>query len=144
MSNLSGHGAADLPALKEREFEEVSKFTFNKFLSSIKPRLTFKVDDKLSDDKDAEIPINLTFGDMKDFEPEGVARQIKPLNDLLTIRTNLADLKARATTNEDVAQLLQNIMDNEDARKAIADKLGDRDAGPVAGSADAPTAKGGD
>ena len=124
LANLSGHGASDLPALKEREFTDVNKFTFNEFLSSVKPKLQYKVKDTLSGDDDSELPVDLSFKNMKDFDPEGVVKQIKPLNDLLNIRTNLADLRRRATTSDEVTQLLQNIMDNEDARKAVADKLG--------------------
>ena len=54
----------------------------------MKPHLAFAVENKLSEDPDAgKIEVDLHFKSMDDFEPANVARQVKPLKELLELRT---------------------------------------------------------
>ena len=48
----------------------------------MKPHLSFAVENKLSEDADApQLKVDLHFKSMDDFEPENVARQVKPLKE---------------------------------------------------------------
>jgi type VI secretion system protein ImpB len=49
---------------------------------------------------------------MEDFEPEQVARQIKPLRELLELRTKLSDLRGTLQTNEKLDSLLMDAVTN--------------------------------
>ena len=43
---------------------------------------------------------------MDDFEPEHVARQVKPLRELLDLRTKLSDLRGSLQGNDKLEELL--------------------------------------
>jgi type VI secretion system protein ImpB len=44
---------------------------------------------------------------MDDFSPDAVARQVKPLRELLELRTQLADLRGSLQTNDKLDEVLQ-------------------------------------
>ncbi|MCL4844030.1 MAG: type VI secretion system contractile sheath small subunit, partial [Bryobacteraceae bacterium] len=84
LADLSGKPEESLPRLKERRFVEITPDNFDSVLASMKPRVAFTVENKLSDDPNAgKIGVDLRFSSMDDFEPENVAKQVKPLRDLL-------------------------------------------------------------
>ncbi|MCB9899473.1 MAG: type VI secretion system contractile sheath small subunit [Planctomycetes bacterium] len=126
MADLSGSRDPEnpLPKLKDRGFVEVDRDNFNDFLKKQTPRLAFKVDDKLSGDKDAQLGVDLRFKSMKDFEPEGVINQIPALKELLEVRKRLKSLQSRVTSSDEVTDFLREILSDDGKRKAIADELG--------------------
>ena len=56
---------------------------------------------------------------MDDFEPAAVARQIKPLNELLDLRTKLSDLRGSLQGNEKLDDILIQTVKNEDKMKKL-------------------------
>ncbi|KPD38282.1 type VI secretion system contractile sheath small subunit, partial [Yersinia pestis] len=62
---------------------------------------------------------SLTFNDMKDFEPENVARQIPQLRALLAMRNLLRDLKSNLLDNATFRRELENILKDD----ALSDEL---------------------
>ena len=80
-----------LPKLSERKFTEIDRDNFDDILKGCKPRLAFRVDNKLQDDG-SELSVELNFEKLADFSPEAVAKQIGPLNDLLEVRNQLKRL----------------------------------------------------
>jgi type VI secretion system protein ImpB len=124
MSDLSGNRSEPLPKLKDRSFTEVDRDNFNEFLKKQAPRVAFKVDDKLSDDPDAQLSVDMTFKSMKDFEPEGVINQVGPLRELLEVRKRLKSLQSRVTSSDEVTDFLKEILSSDEKRQAIADELG--------------------
>jgi type VI secretion system protein ImpB len=44
---------------------------------------------------------------LEDFEPTQVAKQIKPLNELLNLRTKLSDLRGTLQGNDKLDEILQ-------------------------------------
>jgi type VI secretion system protein ImpB len=95
----------------------------------MKPRLAFTVENKLSDDPDAgKIGVELNFRSLDDFDPENVARQVKPLRELLELRTRLSDLVGSLQGNEKLESLLREITDDEDKLKQLREELS-RDKG---------------
>ena len=75
------------------------------------------MENKISDDPDAgQVKVNLRFRSMDDFEPTQVARQIKPLNELLELRTRLSDLRGSLQGNDKLDDLLQSAL--RDSRQA--------------------------
>lgn len=111
MADLSGMPAETLPRIKDRRFVEITPDNFDKVLESMKPRVAFSVENELSDDPDAgNLGVDLTFKGMEDFEPEQVARNVKPLADLLDLRTRLSDLVGNLQGNEKLENLLNDLM----------------------------------
>src|SRR3974377_1579236 len=80
LGDFTGQPEQPLPKLKDRKFVEVNPDNFNTVLEAMKPHLSFAVENKLSDEPDApNLKVDLHFKSMEDFEPEQVAKQVKPL-----------------------------------------------------------------
>src|SRR5919106_5196832 len=90
LGDFTGQPEQPLPKLRDRKFVEVTPDNFDSVLEGMKPHLTYSVENKLSEDSDAgQIKVDLHFKSMDDFEPEQVARQVKPMRELLELRTKL-------------------------------------------------------
>src|SRR5450432_781221 len=107
LGDFTGNPEQPLPKLKERKFVEVNPDNFDTVLEGMKPHLSFAVENKLSDEPEApNLKIDLKFRSMDDFEPENVARQVKPLRELLDLRTKLSDLRGSLQGNDKLEELL--------------------------------------
>lgn len=125
LADLSGRPEEPLPRLKERRFVEVTPDNFDSVLASMNPRVAFTVENKLSDDPNAgKIGVDLRFSTMEDFEPERVARQVKPLRDLLDLREKLSDLRGTLQGNEKLEQMLQDVMGNTESMEKLKGEIG--------------------
>jgi len=105
---------AAMAKLREMKFVEVNPDNFDSVLEGMKPHLAFSVDNKLTDDPDAKIKVDLHFKSLQDFDPEQVARQVKPLNELLELRTRLSDLRGSLQGNDKLDDLLQDAINSTD------------------------------
>jgi type VI secretion system protein ImpB len=120
LGDFTGQPEEPLARLKDRKFVEVSLDNFDSALASMKPHLSYFVENKLSEDPDAgRIGVNLHFQSMDDFEPENVARQVKPLRDMLDLRSKLADLRGSLQGNEKLDDILLETVKNEDKMKKL-------------------------
>jgi type VI secretion system protein ImpB len=80
--------------VKDRRIRKIErKGDFKKVLKDIHPKLNLTVPNKLSDDPEAQMEVNLDFQDMKDFHPDQVVTKIEPLKQLLDAREKLKQLK---------------------------------------------------
>ena len=62
LGDFTGNPEQPLPKLKERRFVEVTPDNFDSVLESMKPHLSFAVENKLSEDSDAgQIKVDLRF-----------------------------------------------------------------------------------
>jgi type VI secretion system protein ImpB len=115
MGDLSGQPAEPLAKIKDRRFVEITPDNFSSVMESMKPRVAFSVENRLSEDAGAgNLGVDLTFKSLEDFEPEQVARKIGPLRDLLELRTKLSDLVGSLQGNEKLDRLLQDVINNTD------------------------------
>jgi len=113
LGDFTGQPVDALAKLKDRKFVEVNPDNFDTVLAGMKPHLAFSVDNKLSDEPDAgQLKVDLNFRSMEDFEPEQVARQVKPLRELLELRTRLSDLRGSLQGNDKLEELLQDAITN--------------------------------
>ena len=95
--------------LSEREKVNVNKNNFNSVLAEFSPSVNFAVENTLAGEG-AEENVRLTFREMKDFEPEQVARQIPQLKAMLAMRNLLRDLKSNLLDNVTFRKELENIL----------------------------------
>ena len=120
LGDFTGQPEEPLARLKDRKFVEITLDNFDSAMASMKPHLAYFVENKLSEDPDAgRIGVNLNFKSMDDFEPEAVARQIKPLNELLELRTKLSDLRGSLQGNEKLDDILLETVKSEDKMKKL-------------------------
>ena len=57
------------------------------------------------------------------FEPENIARQVKPMRELLDLRTRLSDLAGSLQGNERLERLLQDLSGDEEKLKQLRAEL---------------------
>jgi type VI secretion system protein ImpB len=115
VGDFTGQPTEPLPKLKDRKFTEVNPDNFDQVLEGMKPHLSFSVENKLSDEPDApNLKVDLNFKNMEDFEPENVARQVKPLKELLDLRQRLADLRGSLQGNDKLEEMLLEAVGNND------------------------------
>jgi type VI secretion system protein ImpB len=124
LGDFTGQPEQPLPKLKERKFVEVNPDNFDTVLEGMKPHLSFAVENKLSDEPDAaNLKVDLHFKSMDDFEPENVARQVKPLKELLDLRTRLSDLRGSLQGNDKLDELLQDAINNTDKLDQLREEV---------------------
>jgi type VI secretion system protein ImpB len=125
LGDFTGMPEEALPRLKDRRFVEVTPDNFDSVLESMKPHLAFSVENKLSDDSEAgQIKADLRFKSLEDFEPEQVAKQIKPLKELLDLRTRLSDLRGSLQGNEKLDDVLMEAVKNTEKADKLRSELG--------------------
>jgi type VI secretion system protein ImpB len=123
LSDLSGKPDEPLPKLKDRKFVEIDRDNFNNVLEGMKPRLAFKVDNKLSGD-DTKLAVELRFRSIDDFRPENVVTQIEPLRKLLDARQKLSGLLNKLDGNDRLDDLLQKVIADTDSLKKLGKEAG--------------------
>lgn len=125
LADLTGQPTEPLARLKERKFVEVTPDNFDDVLASMKPHLAFTVENKLSEDADApKLGVDLNFKALDDFSPEAVARQVKPLNELLNLRTKLADLRGSLQGNDKLDEILQSTVADAEKMAKLKAEIG--------------------
>ncbi len=128
MGDFTGQPEQPLPKLKERRFVEVTPDNFDSVLESMKPHLAFAVENKLSEDPNAgQLKVDLHFKALEDFEPEQVARQVKPLRELLELRTRLNDLKGTLQTNEKLDEALLEAVSKTEKLDKLKSEVGGKE-----------------
>lgn len=124
LGDFTGQPTQPLARLRDRKFVEVNPDNFDSVLEGMKPHLAFSVENKLSEDPDAgQLKVDLNFKSLDDFEPEQVARQVKPLRELLELRTRLADLRGTLQTNDKLEEVLLDAVKNKDKLGKLKEEI---------------------
>jgi len=124
LGDFTGQPVEAMAKLKDRKFVEVNPDNFDTVLAGMKPHVAFSVDNKLTDEADAgQLKVDLNFRSMQDFEPEQVARQVKPLRELLELRTRLSDLRGSLQGNDKLEELLQDAITNTEKLGKLKEEL---------------------
>ena len=125
LGDFTGQPSEPLPKLKERKFVEVTPDNFDEVLASMKPHLSFAVENKLSEDADAgKIGVDLHFKSLDDFSPDAVAKQIPAVKQLLDLRTKLSDLRGTLQGNDKLDEILQATVADADKMAKLKAELG--------------------
>jgi len=123
MADLSGKPDQPLPKLKERKFVEIDRDNFNNVLEGMKPRVAYRVDNKLTED-DAQLAVELRFKSMDDFHPERVAEQVGPIRKLVEARKRLSEMLNKLDGNDKLDELLQDIISSTDSLEKLSKEAG--------------------
>lgn len=120
LGDFTGQPEQPLARLRERKFVEVNPDNFDQVLEGMKPHLSFSVENKLSEDTDAaQLKVDLHFKSMDDFEPENVAKQVKPIRELLDLRTKLSDLRGSLQGNDKLEELLMDAVNSSEKMEKL-------------------------
>jgi type VI secretion system protein ImpB len=124
LGDFTGQPVEPLARLKDRKFVEVTPDNFDDVLKSMKPHLSFTVDNLLSEDANAgKLGVDLRFESLDDFSPDRVAEQVDPLRKLLELRRQLADLRGSLQGNDKLDDVLQATLGSEDSLSKLKTEL---------------------
>src|SRR5205807_6651457 len=125
LGDFTGLPVDPLPRLKDRKFVEVNPDNFDAVLESMKPHLAFSVENKLSEDPNVgNLKVDLHFKSLDDFSPENVARQVKPLRELLELRSRMQDLRGSPQGNDKLDELLRDSVSDKDKLAQLRKEIG--------------------
>lgn len=108
--------------LSEREKVNINKNNFDSVLAEYHPSLNLTVENTLAGDRSEE-NVSLSFREMKDFEPEQVARQIPQLRAMLAMRNLLRDLKSNLLDNATFRKELETILKDDTLSDDLRNEL---------------------
>lgn len=123
LGDLSGNPDEPLPKLKDRKFIEIDRDNFNTVLAGMKPRLAYKVDNKLTDDN-TKLGVELRFNSLDDFHPERVAEQVTPIRKLVEARKKLSDLLGKLDGNDKLEELLKEVINSTESLEKLGQEAG--------------------
>jgi type VI secretion system protein ImpB len=123
-------GKADDTPLEERKPINVDKDNFADVMAEQSLSLeNMAVADKLSGEDGAEMNVNLKFGSLKDFTPEGVAEQVPELRQLMMLRNALTALKGPLGNIPKFRKKIQGLLGDDAARERLMSELGMGESG---------------
>lgn len=124
LADLTGQPEQPLARLKDRKFVDVTPDNFDQVLEGMAPHVSYSVENKLNDDPSAgQLKVDLRFKTLEDFEPEQVARQVKPLRELLELRTKLGDLRGSLQGNDKLDEILMETVSNTEKMQKLRAEL---------------------
>lgn len=123
LGDFSGKPEQPLPRVRDRKFIEIDRDNFNQVLAGMKPRLAYRVDNKLLNDG-TKMNVELKFNSLDDFEPDSVVQQVEPLRRLVETRSRLSDLLSKMDGNDRLDELLQEVIQSTGAQKQLSEALG--------------------
>ncbi len=110
-------------AVEDRAPVSVDKDNFNDVMKAQGLSLTLNVPNKLAEDPEAQMAVNLKFNQINDFSPDAVAAQVPELAKLLELREALKALKGPLANVPDFRRKVQEMVTDEAAREALLKEL---------------------
>ena len=123
LGDFSGKPDEPLPRVKDRKFVEIDRDNFDQVLAAMKPRLAYRVDNKLTDDG-SKLGVDMRFKSMDDFHPDHVVQQVEPLRKLVEARRKLSDLLSKMDGNDKLEKILNDIVADTGAQQQLSAALG--------------------
>jgi type VI secretion system protein ImpB len=128
LGDFSGNPTEPLKPLKDRKFVQIDRDNFNDVMARMTPGLNLKVENTLKGDG-SEMAVQLKFKSLDDFAPTNVVKQVDPLRKLLETRDKLRDLLTKVDRSEELEGLIEQVLENTDTLKQLADDLHVADSG---------------
>lgn len=117
-------GRQDERPLEDRAPINVDKMNFTEVMSQQNLKVSISVDDKLSAEQGASLPVSLEFKNLADFAPESIVNQVPELRRLLELRSALNALKGPLGNVPAFRKKLQAMLADDEGRKRLIDELG--------------------
>jgi len=110
--------------VEDRELIDVNKANFNDVMGSQKLNLQLTVPNKLSGEEGDEMPVDLSFETLRDFEPESVVRQVPEMAKLLELREALSFLKGPLGNVPAFRKQIETLLGDDESRQKLMAELG--------------------
>lgn len=110
--------------LIDRKPVSINKSNFVDVMGKQNLSVQMAVRNRLVDsDEGSTLPVNLSFQSLRDFEPEGVAKQVPEMNKLLKLREALISLKGPLGNIPAFRTAMEEVLHDENQRKQIMQEL---------------------
>lgn len=110
--------------LEDRKPLNIDKSNFNGVIEKQNLNIEFGVKNRLQDDENKEIPVNLSFKNMTDFDPSSIVEQVPELKGLMDLREALVSLKGPLGNVPAFRKAIEDALVNDEAREKLLSELG--------------------
>jgi type VI secretion system protein ImpB len=110
--------------IEDREPVNINKDNFNDVIKSHNLSMSFSVPNRLEENSDEDINIDLKINSMKDFSPAQIAEQTPELASLMELRRALQALKGPLGNVPAFRKTIQAILENDETRAQVMQELG--------------------
>ncbi|ASA57986.1 type VI secretion system contractile sheath small subunit [Vibrio gazogenes] len=121
VGDFKGH--TEETPVEDRQSVSVDKNNFESVMRESNLSISATVKNKLGDDPDAELPVELSFKSLQDFAPDSVAAQVPELNKLIELREALVALKGPLGNIPAFRERLQALIASEESREKLLAEL---------------------
>lgn len=127
-------GETDTTPIEDRKPININKDNFSRVMQECQLSLNLSVKNRLKDQSDQEIPLELRFEALSDFGPQAIAENCPELNALLELRDALTALKGPLGNIPAFRQRLRELMQNQECRSQLVQELQHQNALPSSAS----------
>jgi type VI secretion system protein ImpB len=110
--------------IEDREPVNINKDNFNDVIKSHNLSMSFSVPNRLEENSDEDINVDLKINSMKDFSPAQIAEQTPELASLMELRRALQALKGPLGNVPAFRKTIQAILENDETRAQVMQELG--------------------
>ncbi|MDR3162668.1 MAG: type VI secretion system contractile sheath small subunit [Helicobacteraceae bacterium] len=109
--------------VEKKKVIKIDKDSFNDVIKHQNLSVEFTVPNKLTDEEDGELKINLKFQSMKDFSPENIVENVDELKKLMELRQSLIALKGPLGNMPAFRKAIEGAIADKDERERLLKEL---------------------
>ena len=110
--------------IEDRKAINVDKDNFNEVLKAHNLKLQATVDNKLAQEQDAVMSLDLDFKSLADFEPDAILQKVPELKQLYELREALKAIKGPLGNIPEFKKKLTQLVADEGTREKLLKELG--------------------
>jgi type VI secretion system protein ImpB len=123
LADLSGNSpGVEKAKIDDRKFLEFDMDNFDNRMAAIEPGISMRVANKLSENGDEKMSVNLRFHKMEDFGPAAVARHVPSMAKLLEAREQLSNLLRYMDGKASAEEQLKKLLSDPQLMQALRDR----------------------
>ena len=109
--------------VEDRKAIKVDKSNFNDVLKGQNLSVSFNVDNKLIEDEDSSLNVDLNINSIKDFSPEKIVENVPEMKVLMELRQSLKALKGPLGNVPAFRKAIENAISSKEERDALMSEL---------------------
>jgi type VI secretion system protein ImpB len=109
--------------VEEKKVVKIDKNNFNDVLKAQNLSVSFNVDNKLTQEEDSSLNVDLKINSIKDFSPEKIVENIPELKVLMQLRQSLMALKGPLGNVPAFRKAIEDAISNKEERDKLMNEL---------------------
>ncbi|QKF81482.1 type VI secretion system contractile sheath small subunit [Halarcobacter ebronensis] len=110
-------------SIEEKRAIKIDKNNFNDVLKAQNLSVNFNVDNRLIEDEDASLNVNLKINGIKDFSPEKIVESVPEMKVLMQLRQSLMALKGPLGNVPAFRKAIEEAISNKEERDKLMAEL---------------------